>query len=110
MTYTRRYTVFQRKRSTPVSSHTRHWDNCWSTQKTPFPHAEARSCVPSTLYIMPRGVHWPDWVYLGTSPQGTQEGTDFKSQTYNSLIYSRSFSYLLLHNLQKSQSKDMITD
>ena len=25
-----------------------------------LPHAEARSCVPYTLCIMPKGVHWPD--------------------------------------------------
>ena len=24
---------------------------------------------------VPRGVHWPDWPYLGTLPQGSQEGT-----------------------------------
>ena len=42
--------------------------------KDPIPtHAETRSCVPSTLCIMPRGVRWPDRPYLGTMPQGTQK-------------------------------------
>ena len=45
--------------------------------KDPIPHAEARSLVPGTLCIMPRGAHWPNWTYLGTSSQETQEGTDF---------------------------------
>ena len=45
--------------------------------KDPIPHAEARSRVPGTLCIMPRGAHWPNWTYLGTSSQETQEGTDF---------------------------------
>lgn len=34
------------------------------------PHAEAKRCVPSTLCIMPRCVYW---LYIGTSPQATQE-------------------------------------